>query len=286
MDSSVNPSALKPIAQVTDSDVLELIVSMRDRPALARNCLSKLKTFFRWAMRPERRSEFGLAANPVSDITAGMLGLHPRWRDRHFRELEMRAYLVALDRLENPSQRIYCQVLVLTGQRPGDLGLMRWSDIDFDRKLWEKPPHPDDIYGRTAGIMPLSDVAVSLLQSLRCSTPSSGDDYVFGSAFASPGKLSRLRRIVDRHMMDHMHGAGLKPWRWQDLRRSVFNILVEAGAPFEVARCAIGSGTLPIYASPPLRPIREALERLALALEDIRRNAGPNDEGSAGHRPG
>ncbi|WP_411567489.1 phage integrase central domain-containing protein [Sinorhizobium meliloti] len=67
MDSDHNPwAAHKPIDQVTDSDVADLVEATRCRgtPALARNCLVKVRTMFAWAMAPDRRRGFGLRQNP------------------------------------------------------------------------------------------------------------------------------------------------------------------------------------------------------------------------------
>ncbi|PDS76385.1 tyrosine-type recombinase/integrase [Rhizobium sp. L43] len=291
IDPSVNPWALKPIGMVAATDVLDLIYSMRDRPALARTCLSKVKALFNWAMHPSRRVEFGLPANPVSDITPRMLDLRPRWRDRHFSELEMRAYLAAADRLEKPSQRVFCKALTLTGQRPLDLGMMKWSELNLDKGIWMKPRDRDFLYSNTPEITPLSERTVSLLLSLRCGTSSSVDEYVFGSDFGSRGKLARLRGMVDRRMSDYLQGAAPtrprgEPWRWHDVRRSVIEILMEAGAPVEIARRAIGSAPDPMTSTTALRSIREALERLALALNEIRQDGERDDEDGPGHSPG
>ncbi|WP_457579236.1 hypothetical protein [Ensifer adhaerens] len=269
LDPSANPFALKPIGLVTATDVFDLVMSTRDRPALARKRLSKIKTLFNWVMLHHRQAEFGLAANPVSDLTPRMLDLRARWRDRHFSELEMWAYLAAADRLEKASQRVFCQILVLTGQPAGDLALMQWSELNLEEGVWIRPRG-------AAGSTPLSNATVSLLRNLRCSAAASEDPAVFGSDFTSPGKLTRLRCVVDRRMSDHMQGTGLErprePWRWTDVRRSVLNMLVEADVSYEIARCAIGFAPDRYTAMTAFRSTRDPLQRLARALDDMRRS--------------
>lgn len=286
LDPSANPFALKPIGQITYTDVLNLIMSTRDRPALARKSLSKIKTLFNWAMHPHRQATFGLAANPVSDLTARMLDLRARWRDRHFSEPEMRACLAVADRLEKASQRVFCQALVLTGQRAGDLAMMQWSELNLEEGVWIRPR---DRYHLSFGVAegtPLSGATVSLLRSLRCSAAASEDHAVFGSDCTSPGKLARLRCVVDRRMSDHMREAGLErpreQWRWTDVRRSVLNMLAEADVSYEIARCVIGLAPDRYTAMTAFRSTRDALERLARALDDLRRSVERYDDGGTG----
>lgn len=286
LDPSANPFALKPIGQITATDVFNLIMSTRDRPALARKSLSKIKTLFNWAMHPRRQATFGLAANPVSDLTPRMLDLRARWRDRHFSELEMWAYLAAADRLEKASQRVFCQILVLTGQPAGELALMQWSELNLEEGVWIRQRNRYHISVGAAGSTPLSDATVSLLRNLRCSAAASEDPAVFGSDFTSPRKLTRLRCVIDRRMSDHMQWTGLErprePWRWTDVRRSVLNMLVEADVSYEIARCAIGFAPDRYTAMTAFRSTRDAIERLARALDNMRRSAERYDDGGTG----
>ncbi|WP_177235781.1 tyrosine-type recombinase/integrase [Ensifer sp. OV372] len=283
---AVNPWALKPIGLVADTDVAGLINSLRDRPALARNCLSKVKTFFNWAMQPRNRSEFGLRENPALHLTSRMLRLRAAARYRHLSELEMRAYVVAAEGVENPSQRVFCQALVLTGQRAGDLAMMQWSELNLEKGIWVRPRDRYHVPFGAEENTPMSDAMVSLLRSLRCSAAASEDPAVFGSDFTSTGKLTRLRCVVDRRMSDYMQKAGLErpgeSWRWMDVRRSVLTMLVEAGVSYQIARCAIGLVPDPYTAMTAVRPTRDALERLARALDDMRRSAGRYDDGGTG----
>ncbi|OWV68095.1 hypothetical protein ATY76_14410 [Rhizobium sp. R339] len=105
---------------------------MRDRPALERECARQIRFLFAWAMRRER---FGLKANPAQYVLPGHIAGQAEARFRVLEVDELHAYLAAAATLKSP-QRTFAEGLALTGQRPGDLGRMRWSELDLDRKVW------------------------------------------------------------------------------------------------------------------------------------------------------
>jgi integrase len=60
-----------------------------------------------------------------------------RPKDRTLSDAEIKALLVNLDDvLRSPRMACAIRILLLAGQRRGQLALARWRDIDFEAKTW------------------------------------------------------------------------------------------------------------------------------------------------------
>ncbi len=57
------------------------------------------------------------------------------------------------------------QVLLLTGQRPGEVFRMRWADVDLDAKWWTLPESATK--NRVTHRVPLTDRVVELLEEAK-----------------------------------------------------------------------------------------------------------------------
>ena len=67
------------------------------------------------------------------------------------------------------------RLLILTGQRRDEVGDMKWTELDLDRRIWAIPRERTK-NGLTHEV-PLSDVALEILQSI---PRRDGRDFVFG----------------------------------------------------------------------------------------------------------
>lgn len=78
----------------------------------------------------------------------------------------------------------------LVFQRPGELVSMEWSDIDFDKNLWEIPPEKkkERKYLLGAHIVPLSTQAKNIIESLKTITGT--QRFVFNSSQAQNKHIS------------------------------------------------------------------------------------------------
>ncbi len=90
------------------------------------------------------------------------------------------------------------KMLTLTMLRPGELRKGRWSEIDFEQKLWIIPAEKMKIktnrriQGRLDHIVPLSRQAMKVLDDLHPLT--SGSDYIF------PAEYTKLRPMSENTM--------------------------------------------------------------------------------------
>ena len=251
----------KPISEITDAEVAALVKSIHDRPARTQafHCFRHLKTFFGWAMHPDRRWQIGLDRNPVEYLKAKQLGLRIKDRTRVLEYEETRAYLLACSATPQPYGPCL-RVLVETGQRRGAVSRMKWSHINFVRKLWTIPGNTSKI--EDAHLMPLSDRVIGLLHSLRDAQPEGHGDYVFSTTNGqkpidnfSDLKLSksdapslngadvakgRFERLMLESLETLAPGAVREPWVWHDVRRTVRTHLEPISGRAEVAETAIG----------------------------------------------
>lgn len=120
------------------------------------------------------------------------------------------------------------QVLLLTGQRPGEVFRMKWEHVGLEAKWWELPETATK--NQVAHRVPLTDRVVALLQEAKDQGPD-GSKWVFagikgGSVAARALKAgSELARAKDEH------GELLLPFSFHrhDLRRTCATNLAKAG---------------------------------------------------------
>lgn len=237
IDPNVNPFAAKPISQVTEHDVCDLVTVLKERgPQLAIAGLRKLKTIFHWAMRPDLRDRFRLTSNPTIHLSAGTFGLRTRFSSHILTVRELRVYLNAVDLLPDARERGLALAFALTGLRRSDLLNMRWSDLDLDRKIWK-------IWKRDRGFaLPLSEAMADLLVRLRDSAGPDADAFVFTEGKPAIN-MTRLKRRLDAAMEivgSAMNERPVQPWVFHDIRRTVHTVLSASSVDCNVASLALG----------------------------------------------
>src|SRR5262249_20397405 len=149
------------------------------------------------------------------------------------------------------------KMVLVTGQRPGDVRLMEWRDVNLKTATW-RVPGPKYKTGE-AHIVPLSTFALDLLQRARELSP---DGAVFSDRrkpFHPRSLTGALRRWFElRPDVEHFTA--------HDLRRSCRTGLSRIGVSRDIAeRCighVVGSAVERVYDQHSYeREKREALER-------------------------
>ncbi|MGB5253819.1 MAG: tyrosine-type recombinase/integrase [Sedimenticolaceae bacterium] len=107
------------------------------------------------------------------------------------------------------------RILMLTGQRRNEVAGMQWSEIDFDRRIWELPR--DRTKNKQPHIVPRSSAVLSILHRQLKEQKELGLESVF--VFTTIGKTpfsgwSRSKQRLDQR-------CGVTDWRLHDLRRTV-----------------------------------------------------------------
>lgn len=109
-----------------------------------------------------------------------------------------------------------------TGLRAANVTGLRWSQVNLARKTaWV---HPDQAKARKAIAVPLSDVAVAVLQQQAGRHP----DYVFTYRGAP------VRQVSTRAWKKALRRAEIHDFRWHDLRHTWASWHVQRGTPLQV----------------------------------------------------
>jgi integrase len=187
----------------------------------ANRLLTRLRTFFGWCVAHDL-----IAADPSAGVRKPA---KEKSRDRVLTDDEIRALWAATAALNAPREDAIFfgplfRLLLLTGQRPGEVGGMCWSEIDLDARTWTIPG------ARTKNgkehIVHLSAIAVEVL-------PRDNErEFIFGSlrGKAPAAGFGRAKARLDAAM-----GEGVPPWVIHDLRRSATTIMARLGIAPHVA---------------------------------------------------
>ncbi|MCH8311117.1 MAG: site-specific integrase [Chloroflexi bacterium] len=210
----------RPISSITKREVLDVIEKMEGRgsPGAASRALAYLGRFFNWCAERDI-----IEVVPTDRIRPS----HPATkRDRVLSEDEL-AYLIRAIEEEQSVFGPLFMVLLMTGQRRGEVAGMRWSEIrDFDtgEALWEIPG--ERTKNKQAHLVPLPPAVCTVLKTL----PRTGD-LVFTTTGETPvsgfGKAkARLDARID--VLRKEDGLeGMPPWTLHDLRRTMVTMMNE-----------------------------------------------------------
>lgn len=197
---------------ITPAEVIERLDEIVERgaPVLANRTASLLSQLFR----------FGIQRRIVGQTPVQLLmppGGKEKPRKRALTAEELQAFLRdprACTRYERLARVV--TILLLTGQRRGELALAKWADIDLQARTWIIPE--ENTKNGRGHIVPLSDWAIEEFAALRREAE--------GSAWVLPGPDRRnhidpkqLTRSVAK-CLTRFKKAGIAEFTLHDLRRT------------------------------------------------------------------
>jgi integrase len=191
----------RPIQEIKKRDCIKIIDAAGLRGDCAANtCHMVIKSFFTWATS---RDVIGISP---------MVGLVPPnkrpERERVLTDDELATIWNAAADLGTPFGGLF-QMLMLTGQRRGEVAGMLYSEIDFDKRIWTIPGDRSKNY--KANAVYLSDLALRIINER---PRFDGCDFVFTSAGKTPSaNFSAAKADLDKL-------ANIAEWRTHDLRRT------------------------------------------------------------------
>ena len=246
------------IREIKRWDVLEMMdgAIARGSTYQANRILSHIRKLFNWAI------ERGIVdSSPIAGLKPPTKEIS---RERALDDEEV-ARLLRACRNDVYPFRQYVPILLATGQRRGELAEMRWSEIDFDAKIWVIPS--ERAKNGKQHVVPLSAFALAILGEV----PRFIDcDYVWTTTRRSAvsGFSKALRRLSQ--------GSKTSNWRWHDLRRTAASGMAKLGvAPHVVEKVlnhisGIISGVAAVYNRHGYdAEKREAMELWGAALEKL-----------------
>ena len=180
----------QPLASITRKqlrDMLDQLVA-NDTPMLANRVHSIIRKLFGWAVENEI-----IAVSPFVGLKAPA---EEKSRDRILTDQELRAVWHAAGHLGVYGSLV--RLLILTGQRRGEIAGLTWSEIDLDKRLISLPR--DRVKNDHAHEVPLSAQAVVLIQAL----PRNSERYALSlrggvmTGFGKPkAQLDKLCGVAD-----------------------------------------------------------------------------------------
>jgi integrase len=251
----------KRLTDITRSDITEVLDAVASKGAVhqARTIQVRLATVFNWAYREDL-----IQANPMRKIAHDRHG-KATVRDRVLADEEIRALMRAADEIGWPFGSI-AKLLLLTGQRAGQVNGMRWSELNLDERQWTLPAARTK--NKLVHIVPLSDPVIAILQRL----PRLEGDLVFSRDGQIPVTgFGWIKPRLDTIMRAKL--GRLEPWVWHDLRRTAKTLMSRAGVRPDISERVLGHvmpGLQPVYDRHEyLEEKRAAVERLAALVARI-----------------
>jgi integrase len=200
----------RPITEITPLDVRTVIKAIKNRgaPYAAHNLLVTARRLFSWAID---QHVYGLESSPCDRLKPKAIIGKKLTRDRVLSDDEIRALWRASGELGYPWAPLY-RMLLLTGQRRGEVADASWSEIDLEQRLWVIPAARMKMAAGHS--VPLAPDVVALLKQLP-----RGQRGDFAFSFTG-GKTPVNSFGVSKSRLDALIG-GEVTWTVHDIRRTV-----------------------------------------------------------------
>jgi integrase len=219
----------------------------------ANSAIKTIRLLFNWAARRDDN----LGRNPCRLSKNEWHAVLPK-RNPITREKLAVFYQSVLQ--QPPMTRDYLLLLLFTSMRRREAAGLRWTDVDFERRLIRLPSVR--VKNKHAIDLPMTDFVFDLLMAQR---QLGNGDYVFPS-YAENG---------------HIHGADVKPLRKQtglkfnlhDLRRTWAGVAASSSISFTdinyLLNHTLGNGVTEIYIQRSMEDLREAAQKVTDRLQAL-----------------
>ena len=205
------PWKQRDIGDITKKDLVAILDGIlgRGTPSAANHAFAYINHFFNWAV-----SRGVIVGSPCQGLSLPAAKVS---RERVLSDHELSIIWHQAAKTAYPFGSIV-QLLILTGQRRGEVTAMCWSQIDFENRIWTLPPELTK--NSREHNLPLSDPALRILENV----PRLSENFVFparGSKTTSFSGFSKSKRKLS-------DACGIDNWTLHDLRRTVATGLARA----------------------------------------------------------
>lgn len=239
---------------VRRADIIKLVEDKAaTAPRAAALLLTHIKSLFAWATDREM-----IEANPAAGIRPAKVSkaMKPRQRGRVLDDAEIRAlwsgaHTCGMHKLT----ALVLKLVLVTGQRPGEVAGMRWSEIEGD--LWTIPASRRR-KTETEQRVPLTATAQALIAEAKAELARlaqrrrwDAGDFVFATSANSGITVHAVDRAAARFRddLENKESTDWGFWTPHDLRRTCRTRLSACGIAEEVAERVIGHGHKGIVAT-------------------------------------
>lgn len=263
----------KLVSEITPDSVHDLVSELRTKgapglkirvpmsDASARVALLRLSKFFSWAVQSRL-----IATNPCSQVWRPPTG---SGRERVLSDTEIKWLWRAAGDLGQPFGPAV-RLLMLLGQRRGEVAGMRWDELSEDHQTWTLPGSRTK-NGR-GHVVPMPPLALDQVHGLH----PVGTTFVFSTTGDVPvNGWTRVKRRLDERMAE-LAGSMIPAWTIHDLRRTCATGLQRLGIRLEVTESVLNhqsgsrAGIVSVYQKYQYGPEKtEALNLWAEYVEKI-----------------
>ena len=254
------------LGEIKKADILHVIdgIMARGKPSSARHAFAAIRKFFNWCVERGHLDD-----SPCRTIKPPVKA---NSRDRVLSDAELALIWKAAEGQGWPFGRIV-QLLMLTGQRRGEVVGLRWEELDLDAAVWTIPGSRTKNHKQH--LVPLSPTVVAILKAL---PRMEGSEFAFPARGMTGAGVFRLLQGQARARCRHRYGAQERSRRGRPVgRRHQASRLDAARSPAHgcdrhgaCRRCAARGRAHP---QPRLRHVRWRRRRLQ-SLPVRRRDAG------------
>jgi integrase len=209
------PWGNRPIGSITRAEVRAVLdkIMANGTPILANRAHGAIGKLFGWAVEQEI-----IAASPVVGLKAPAV---ERSRDRILSDDELRTVWRAAEQIGPPYGAIV-QLLILTGQRRGEIAALTWDEIDLKKRLIGLSR--ERVKNNRSHEIPLSPQAAAIIEAL----PRSHERFLFSPLGRHPiNGFARYKERFDRI-------CAVTDWTLHDLRRSCASGMARLGVSLPV----------------------------------------------------
>ena len=208
-------------------EVIELLDSIvaRHAPVMANHVASLLSQMFKFGVHRAL-----IDTSPVQLLYRP--GGKEKPRTRILSDAEIKSFLAkAEEACRNPRMPHVLKILLLTGQRRGELALAKWSDINFEAKTWRIPD--ENSKNGKGHVLPLSDWAIVEFRHLQLRAGR--------SPFVLPAENRKLAvnpKLMTRSVArsnNAFKNIGIDGFTIHDLRRTCRTGLARLRVPNDIA---------------------------------------------------
>lgn len=232
------------VKDITRRHIIKLLDRILDRGSntQANKTLALLKQLFSYAVNRGM-----ITQNPITEVKKKDVGGNSKPRERCLTDDEITIFWSQIEKAPiNPIVIVATKILLVTGQRRGEISKAKWSDIEFESKKWLIPK--DNSKNGKEHTVPLSPLAIKLfnrLYELRT------NDWVMPSVRVKEcPNLNMTEKAVTRAIARNQESIGIKKFTPHDLRRTCATKLAELSTPPHVVEKILNhtlEGVLAIY---------------------------------------
>jgi integrase len=253
------------IEVISKADIIRMLDDIVDRGASrgVNRIYASVRKFFNWCVERNiiETSPCAGLRKPAPDSS----------RDRVLSDAELALLWHAAGGLQFPYQQII-RLLALTGARRDEIASMRWSEIDFELRIFNLPKQRSK-NGR-AHSLPLSDSAVDILKGI---PRFAGSGLLFSlTGKGPPTGWSVVKKKLDGAIAEINGGERIPDFVIHDVRRSVASGMAALGIELHVIERVLNhvsgsfGGIVSVYQKHKFEDqMRDALDRWARHVERV-----------------